>query len=71
MPEQVETSYVAVLLSVEDINKLEEIAEQQDATIASLIRGIISNALSTPESIASIRPIRRIQPRRKRLGGKQ
>ena len=58
--------YVSLSFSIEDIEKIEDIAADHDSTIASMIRGMVKHILSDPELTRLVKPVRKTKDRKRK-----
>ena len=66
MAEDHQYEYVSLSLSINDIKTLEDMADEHDSTIASMIRGMVKYILSSPELAKTVRPVRKTKDRKRK-----
>jgi hypothetical protein len=60
-----DAKYIAISFSVEDLKLLEELSDQLDATIASVVRGMVWHVMDNKDLMATIRPARHVHNKKK------
>lgn len=60
-----DSKYIAISFSEEDLKSLEGLSDELDATVASVVRGMVWYILDNPDLMATIRPARHVHNKKK------